>query len=160
APSVQPSRDRPKGFQRFSTPRAQVRFLPGATTKIPAKKGVFVLYQVTARDERLELSDHLRVAAELEVGANPLLQHQQSPLGQRADRLLEARLERERGERLPAPQRECLAQRLRALGQPLATSVLDEALEPRQVELLRINVQHVARRLELDRSGAEEPPQL
>ena len=62
-------------------------------------------------DDRLELGDELRVAAEREVGLDPLLEHDGAQLLETGDLGLCERLVREVGERGAAPERERLAER-------------------------------------------------
>ena len=65
-------------------------------------------------DERLELGDELCVAAEREIGLDPLLQRDRAQLLEPGDLRLRERLVEEVGERGATPERERLAQR--ALG--------------------------------------------
>ena len=64
-------------------------------------------------DQRLELADQLGVAAEREVGLDPLLERRQPQVLEPAALGLGERLVRELGERRPAPERERLAQHRR-----------------------------------------------
>ena len=59
-----------------------------------------------SRDERLELADDVAVAAELEVGVDPLLDRDEAQLLEPADLRLRQVVERELGERRAAPERE------------------------------------------------------
>ena len=85
-------------------------------------------------NERLELADELRAAAECKVGLDPLLERGEPELLETPDRGLRERLIRELGERRAAPQRERLAELLGRLRRLDAGRLLDEALEPVQVE--------------------------
>src|SRR2546425_3873770 len=90
------------------------------------------------RDELFQFRDDLGVAAEREVGFDPLLERVEPEPGEAADLVLHARLEREVCERLTAPERERFAKRPRALGRRLRPRTLAKALEAREVELVRV----------------------
>ena len=107
------------------------------------------------RDQRFELVDDLGPAAELEVGVDPCLDGRDPPLAEEPDLLLRELLEREIFERIAAPQRERGTQELCALLRGRALGLVDEPVEAREVELLRVGAQHVAGRLELDRARSE-----
>ncbi len=84
--------------------------------------------------------------AQLELGVDQLLARRCPQLLESRDLDARERLEREVGERRPAPEAERLAQELRA---PLGVSALGrlrhEPLEAVQIDLLGLDVQHVAR---------------
>ena len=93
------------------------------------------------RDQRLQLADQLRVAAEREVGLDPLLQRRQPQILQPAGLDARERLLVELGQRRPAPQRERLAQQpRRARGLGRCARLGDEPLEPLQVDRLRLDL--------------------
>ena len=64
------------------------------------------LAQRVVADERLELADHVAVAAELEVGVDPLLAGDEPQLLEASDLRLREVVERELGERRAAPELE------------------------------------------------------
>ena len=84
------------------------------------------------RDERLELADERGVAAQLELGVDPLLDRREPELVEPRSLDLEARLVAEVGERRAAPELERAAQRLGALGRRLREGLLPQALEARR----------------------------
>ena len=98
--------------------------------------------------------------AELELGADPLLDRVQPTLLQVADLRLHAVLEREICERLAAPEGERLRQRRSALGRCLGPRLLAEPVELGEVELLRARCDHIPRRAPRDRLPSEQPAQL
>ena len=108
------------------------------------------LAQRVLGDERLELADELRVAAEREVGVDPLLERREAELLEPDDRGLRERLVGEVGERGAAPERERLAQRRRGRSASPAGAVrlalAEQALEAVQVELLGLELERVAGR--------------
>ena len=98
-------------------------------------------------DERLELGNELGVAAEGEVGLDPLLESGQAQLLEASDLALRERLGREVRKRRSAPERECGPQGLRctlglACGEELST-LAEQALETGEVELLGLERQQV-----------------
>ena len=104
--------------------------------------------------ERLELRDQRGVPAEGEVGVDPPLDREQVHLLEAPDRRLRERLVGEVGERRPAPERERLAQPLGGLLRLGAAGLLDETLEPVEIELLRREPDHVAGRERDEQLGA------
>src|SRR5262249_34454638 len=89
--------------------------------------------------QRLELSDELDVVATLEVAVDPLLQAAQAQLLQARDLRLGEPLLGKIGERRTTPQRERL----------LEAALVTQLPEAGEVEVLRRDAQHVARRLRL-----------
>ena len=105
------------------------------------------LAQRVLADERLELGDELRTAAEREVGVDAVLERHEPQLLQAPDLGLAERLVGEIGERAPAPERERLAQRARRrVGVAGRARGRQQALEPVQVEPVLRDPQLVARR--------------
>jgi hypothetical protein len=97
--------------------------------------------------EPLELRDEIGVAAEREVDVDTFLERRQPQLLETAGLELHEALVGEVGKRRPAPERERPAQ-LRRGGDEVTvrarrTRFLAEALETLQVELSRLEVQHV-----------------
>jgi hypothetical protein len=95
-------------------------------------------------DEYLELPDELDVASEIEVCLDAPLDRSQAQLFEAKDLGLREWLVREVGESRPAPDAERIAEQSRGLvgrGQPC---LLDEPLEAKEVELVRLNPQDVA----------------
>ena len=88
-------------------------------------------------DERLDLADELRVAAEREVGLEPPLERLQAKLFETWGLGLRERLVGEVGKRRPAPEVESLAEALRRELGRRRPRLLDERFEAKQVELVR-----------------------
>ncbi|MBA3261287.1 MAG: hypothetical protein H0T69_02190 [Thermoleophilaceae bacterium] len=93
------------------------------------------LAQRVAAHELLELPDQVRMAAELEVGGDPILECRAAKLFQPADLGLRERLVAEIGERRAAPQRESTCELVRGEGRvaggqgvPPASRLVLEAL--------------------------------
>src|SRR5579863_8846726 len=109
------------------------------------------------RNERLELRDQVGVAAEREVGVDPFLKRRKTQLLETADRVLRERLVAELRERRPAPQRKRLAKLRGGLRRLSRIALVDEELEPVQVELVTPDTHEVPGRARDDRSarGAE-----
>ena len=110
--------------------------------------------QRVARDQRLELGDQLLVAAERELGVDPLLERYQPQLLETRRLGLGEGLEGEVGKGCAAPRRERLAERGRAFSR-LESLRCDECpLEAACVDLLVAGVEDVAGRAPLDRLRA------
>ena len=90
-------------------------------------------------DDRLELSDELAVAPELEVGVDPRRERAQPQLLEAGDLRLGELLVGEVRERGPAPERERRTKALRAYGRLGASCLRDQPLEDREVQLLRLD---------------------
>ena len=101
--------------------------LPAGAVEREHALGVQVLAQRVGRDERVELADHLDVAAGLEVGVDRHLGRAQPQLLEAADLGGGERLVRDVGERVAAPQRQRLA-RARLLEQALEADRVDGSL--------------------------------
>ena len=101
-----------------------------------------------------QLADELGVAADREVGVDPRLYCLEPFLLEPRQRIAGKRLADKVGERLAPPELECGAQDTRRL---LGAAFVEEppafraeALEPREVELLRVDREHVSRRPRLE----------
>ena len=107
------------------------------------------LAQRVGPDGRRQLPDELGVSAVAELVLEPCFQRGQTQLLEARDLALREVLEREIGERRAAP--EC---------QRLPVAVLREQLaEAVQIELVRLDTQHVAGMPRLQPAGTEQPPQ-
>ena len=106
-------------------------------------------------DESLQLADELAVAAEREVGLDALLQRARVQLVQTGDLRLGPRLIGEVRQRRSAPQRKRLAQLPRRHLWVRAIGVGQQLLKSRNIQLGRIDKQHVAR-LARDESAVAE----
>jgi hypothetical protein len=115
------------------------------------------------RDQPLELGDELVVPAESELRVVEQLERAQSPLLQPGRLRLVDGLAREVGERGADPEPDGAAEILRGLARACRRESgrgrLDEPVEPRQVELPRIEPQPVAGPVPLDAVRPERPPQ-
>src|SRR5262245_34593976 len=94
-------------------------------------------------DQHLELTDQARVAAGLEVGVDPVLEHREVERVESSDVAGECRLEGEVLERRPSPERERLAQLLSALTSGEVLGLRDKPLESLEIELAWLGAQHV-----------------
>jgi len=97
--------------------------------------------------ERLELSDHAGVRPERKVRVDALLERREPQLLEPAPLRLHERLVRQIRERVAAPEVERLLQQLGPLGGGAAGGLRDECLEPREVELVGSDPEHVAGRM-------------
>src|SRR5205823_5735290 len=95
------------------------------------------LAQRMSRDGRFEVADELPVTSVLELRVGPFLERGEPKLLEPLDLRLRERFEREVGERRAAPEREGGAKLPRALGRLGALRLVDEAVEAREVELVR-----------------------
>ena len=95
------------------------------------------------------------MTAKLDFRLDPVLEGSQPELVEARDLVLQEALEREVGERRPAPQRERVAQSGRALCRRQRPYVGDEPLEPTSVDRARIDAQHVSGRARLDQVPPE-----
>src|SRR5262245_33218302 len=99
--------------------------------------------------ERLELADQLGLAAAGKVGVDSFLERRQPELLQAGRGSLGERREPEVGESRPAGEREGFAQRRRGgrgrAGGSLPPGALDESLEPGEIELVRLELEQIAR---------------
>ena len=99
------------------------------------------------RDEHLELRDELAVPAQLELGVDSLLQRRQPELLEPPDLVLRELVEREVREGGPSPERQrpgdlgCTI-----LGRP-AARLPEQALEPRRINAVGVDPEHVPGRL-------------
>jgi hypothetical protein len=118
-------------------------------------------------DERFELRHETAVATELEQRVDPVLRRLELTLGESLDLALREVLERELGERRPAPERDRgLQRRERSRWILVLERTLPfgrQPLEACRVDLCLGDAQHVARRLRrqhLPSLGTEEAAQL
>ena len=102
-------------------------------------------------DERLQLADHARVAAEHELGIDAELERGQMELFETRDRCLRERRVGEVGQRWSAPQPKGFPQQVGGLlgivARQRPISVRDQALEAPQVEPAGLDAQRVAGRV-------------
>src|SRR5262249_56843039 len=125
---------------------------PGAVERehqLPAE----ALTQRVPSHEPLELADELRVAAELEIGVDPLLEREYAQLLEARDLICRERFVREVRKRRAAPEAERLVQRLRV-------APLEKPLEALEVELAGLDLDGVAGGSRDDPLCAEELAQL
>ena len=99
------------------------------------------------------------VAAELDLGLEPVFKRRQAELLEPRDLLLQERLVGEIGEGRPAPERERVAERTGPLGRRKRPRVAHEPLEAVRVDRPRIDDEHVTGRAGLDRPASEHPSQ-
>ncbi len=124
--------------QRFGLPTAAIQ----RQHQLPAQP----LAQRVLRDQPLELGDEVAVASEREVGLDPLLERREAKLLEPPDSRLRKRLVGEVGERGPAPQPQRRAQLPRSDSRLRGIRLADKALEAKQVKLLALQRDEVARR--------------
>ena len=116
------------------------------------------LAQRVRRDQRLQLADQVGMPAAGQLGVDALLERRQPQLLEPQDLRLRERLVGEVGERRAPPQGQRLAQ-LRGGSSGLGPPRLGaQALEHRDVQLVRFDVQHVAGRARGQPLGAELAP--
>src|SRR5262249_5960530 len=117
------------------------------------------LAQRIAGDQRLELTDEIAVAPELQIGFDPLFKRMHPELLEPGRLGRRERLRRELGERRAAPQLERRAEALRGLlgatGVEARARRRRDALEAVQVELVRLHLQRVAGRPRVQDAGLE-----
>jgi hypothetical protein len=103
------------------------------------------------------------VPAERELGVVAKLECAQAPLLELRHLGLVNGLAREVGERRPGPELERAAEILRGFGRTAGAEsrggAVDEALEPAEVELRRVEMEAVARPVALDPFAADRAPQ-
>ena len=122
--------------------------LPPAAVEREHELAAYALAQRVLAHERLELADHLRVAAERQVCVDALLDGDQAQLVEPRDLLLGERLVGEVRQRRAAPQRQPLAQPLRrairlARGERALAGV-HRPLEALHVDIVGAELQQVA----------------
>ncbi len=112
-------------------------------------------------DQLAKLTDELRMATTGEISVDPPLERDEAKLLQPPDRRLGERLIGDIRERSAVPERECLPQLRGGNGRLGVASVLDEPLEPMEIELVRLHSQEVAGRArDHELLPAERLPQL
>ena len=114
--------------------------LPPAAIEREHELAAYALAHRVVAHERLELADHLRVAAERQVCVDALFERDQAQLVEPRDLLLGERLVGEVRQRWAAPQREPLTQPLRrairlARGERALTGT-HRSLEPLHVDIV------------------------
>ena len=111
----------------------------------------------------LQLRNHLARAAESEIGVDPLFERREAQFFQSLSLVGCERLVQYVGERSPAPQLQCFAQRHRGGGDtPVCTFVppaRDELFELLEVEFSGLDAEGVTRRSPLNPIVAQQPPQ-
>ena len=124
----------------------RVRLSAGAIERehqLPAK----AFAQWMLRNQSLQLRSDVGVAAESQIRLEPLLDCAEAQLVQPADLALSERVVGEVGEGRPAPEGERFSERrgrvLGVAGGQLSPSLLDEAPEPVDVQLVRPHLEHV-----------------
>ena len=122
------------------------------------------LAQRVIADERFQLRHRLGVAADGEVGLEPVLERDQAQPLQPPDLVRREGLVAEVGERLAAPERERVAQHgarlLRPAGVEQAPALVEQLLEPLQIERAVGGPHDVAQRVRLDHAVVERLAQL
>ena len=111
-------------------------------------------------NELLELRHELRVAAEPEIGLDPLLDGGEAQLLQAKPLTPGERMAFELGERRALPHIEGLAETAGGCSRFQAPRLGDEILEPLQVELAWFDVERISRATRLDPVTAQELAQL
>ena len=109
--------------------------LPAAAVQGEHQLAAQALSQRVLARQRLQLADELVVAADREIGVDPVLERGQPQLAEPRDLALDERLVGQVGQRRPAPQRERRAQLLRRRRGIRAVGLGDEPLKAREVEL-------------------------
>src|SRR5262245_5099759 len=110
-------------------------------------------------DERFQLANELSLAAELELGVDPLLDRSEAQLLEARDLALGEGVVGEIGERRSAPERERLGQRRRTRRRVAAVRS-DGPLEAGEVELLGLDVEQVAGRARIQSLRREQLAQV
>ena len=110
-------------------------------------------------DQRLELGQDVLMAAEREVGLDPILERRQPQVLEPPDLVLRERLVREVGERRSAPEPERLAEAVGGRGGLFVARLLDERLEAGRVERVVLELKRVAGCMCRERAVAEGPAQ-
>ena len=108
--------------------------------------------------ERLDLGRKLRVDADFEIRRDPVFEHAQAKILQPVDLRLREVLELRVGERRSPPERERLAQDNRSLRRLERARLPGESLEADQVELVAVELEHVARRPCVQEARPEQLP--
>ncbi len=115
-------------------------------------------------DQALELGDELAMAAEPEIGVDPILECRDSKLLEPDDLRVSERLPGEVGERRPTPERECRPQgvgRTSGVARPeRRPPLLAETSELEEVDGFRVDDEPVPRRRRLERAFGQELSQL
>jgi len=122
--------------------------LPAGPVEREHQLSAKALAQGIVSDQRFELGDEVVVATERKVGLDPLLECRQVKLLQPGDLDVRERVECELRKRRAAPEGQGLAERcgggVRVSGRKCASSLVEQGLEPMQVELAVGDRQDVA----------------
>ena len=113
-------------------------------------------------DQHLQLRDQLSVPTERKVGLDALLDRLEPKLLHTPNRRLRERLIGDVGQRPAAPQRQRLAEHRGSTRRLGSARLSDEPLEPCQVKLVWLDLQHIPsrHRHQPRRARAERPTQL
>ena len=131
--------------------------LPAAAVQREHQLAAQAFAKRVLRDERLELRHQLVMAAERQLSVDAILDRRETELLEPGDLALRERLVSQLGQRLPAPERERLAQAGRPLVRIVALSRLrDQRLEPGDVDLAGRGPQEIAGRARPDPIGADQ----
>jgi hypothetical protein len=117
------------------------------------------LAQWVIPDQRLQLADHVGVAAELEVRLDPFLARNQPKLLEAPGLCLSEVVEGEFREGGAAPECEGIIQTLAPFGRRQLAHPRERPLEPASVDLILSDMEHVARCPGLEDVGSERTPQ-
>jgi len=119
--------------------------LPPRAVKRQHEQTAEALAEWVLADENLEFRDELAVPAKLEVGLNAPFERAEAKLLEAEDLRMRERLVCEIGECRPAPQTKGIAKKTRGHLRLCVLRVLDEPLEPEQIELVRSELEEIAR---------------
>jgi hypothetical protein len=134
--------------------------LPAGAVEGEHELAAHALVEGMLDDEALELGNERRVLAEREPGVDQLFLGDDSQLFEAGSLEENEGLEGEIGERRPAPERERLAEPLDALrGVGFASCLLEQTLEAKQVDLVSLDLEQVARGLRAHDRLTEQLPQ-
>ena len=117
--------------------------LAAAAVQRKHQPAVHALPERLLGDEHLELAHDVGVVAGGEIGVKPPLDRDEPQLLQPGERALGERLVGEVGQRRPSPQRERLAQRLGREPRVGVSGLGQQRLEPCEIDLGRVGLQHV-----------------
>ena len=109
--------------------------------------------------ESLELADHVAVQPELELGVDALADHDESKLLEPSNLRLREVVECELRERRPAPQRKRGLQKRAPLLRGKPPRVDERVLETTCIDLIRSDVEYVARRACVENVAPQRPAQ-
>ena len=114
------------------------------------------------RDQHLQLARELCVAAEVQVGVDPVLERGQAQVVEPAALDLRERRGRELRQRVPSPEAYCFAdRRCGALGiacRERGAALLDEPFEAEEIDVVGLDLEHVAGSPRHERRAMEQLP--